>query len=85
MDAFNRGDLDVMLELARRGLRIRLDPKPRAKRGRLPRTEGFKEFVSVQWSMFDEFRVEAHELIPRGNHVVVPTTVRGDRTRRQCP
>ena len=22
--------------------------------------------------MFDDFRLEAHELIPRGNHVVVP-------------
>ena len=32
--------------------------------------------MDEQWSMFDDFRVEAHELIPRGNHVVVPTTVR---------
>jgi hypothetical protein len=26
--------------------------------------------------MFDDFGLEAHELIPRVNHVVVPTTVR---------
>ena len=46
--------------------------------------EGFKEFVDEQWSMFDDFRVEAHELIPRGNHVVVPTTVQR-RAATACP
>ena len=59
MDAFNRGDLDAMLELAGRG-HFEYDwsrsrgPKPR----RLPRPEGFLEFVNEQWSMFDELRVE---------------------------
>jgi uncharacterized protein len=75
MDAFNRGDLDAMLELAGEDFEYDWTRSRGPDAGVYRGPEGFKEFVDEQWSMFDDFRVEAHELIPRGNHVVVPTTV----------
>ena len=64
IDAFNRRDMEAMLEQAdenfeydwSRSLGLYAD----VYRG----PEGFKRFVDEQWSMFDDFRVEAHELIP---------------------
>jgi ketosteroid isomerase-like protein len=76
MDAFNRGDLDAMLELAGEDFEYDWSRSRGPNAGVHRGPEGFREFVKEQWSMFDDFRVEAHELIPRGNHVVVPTTVR---------
>jgi ketosteroid isomerase-like protein len=76
MDAFNRGDLEAMLELAGEDFEYDWTRSRGPNAGVYRGPAGFREFVSEQWSMFDDFRVEAHELIPRGNHVVVPTTVR---------
>ena len=84
IDAFNRRDMEAMLEQAdenfeydwTRSLGLYAD----VYRG----PEGFKKFVDEQWSMFDDFRLEAHELIPRGNHVVVPCTVYATRPRRRA-
>jgi steroid delta-isomerase-like uncharacterized protein len=76
MDAFNRRDMDAMLALAGDDFVYDWTRSRGPNAGVYRGPEGFKEFVDEQWSMFDEFRVEAHELIPRGNHVVVPTTVR---------
>jgi ketosteroid isomerase-like protein len=76
MEAFNRRDIGALADLA--GPNFEYDwtrsigPLAGVYRGR----EGFMEFVHEQWSMFDEFSVEASEYIPRGNHVVVPTKVR---------
>lgn len=75
MDAFNRGDLDAMLELAGEDFEYDWTRSRGPNAGIYRGPEGFKEFVSEQWSMFDDFRVEAHELIPCGDHVIVPTTV----------
>jgi ketosteroid isomerase-like protein len=85
IEAFNRGDMQAMLKLGyaeefeydwSRGM----GPNRGIYRG----IEGFMEFVNDQWSTFDEVRLEAHEFIPRGNHVVVTTTVHG-RGRHGVP
>ena len=39
--------------------------------------EAFMEFINDQWSTFESVTLEAHDFIPRGNHVVVPTTTHG--------
>jgi ketosteroid isomerase-like protein len=76
IDAFNRRDMEAMLEQATedfeydwtrsRGLYAKVYRGP----------EGFKEFVNEQWTMFDDFRIEVHEMIPRGDrYVVVPGAV----------
>ncbi len=76
IEAFNRRDMDVMLELA--GDDFEYDwtrsrgPNAAVYRG----TDGFQEFVNEQWEVFDEFRVEPHEFVPCGDrHVLVTTTV----------
>jgi ketosteroid isomerase-like protein len=76
VDAFNRGDMEAMLEAAHEDFEYDWTRSRSPNAGVYRGPEGFKEFVNEQWSMFDDFRVEAHELIPCGNnHVVVPTTV----------
>jgi ketosteroid isomerase-like protein len=77
IDAFNRRDVDALLKLAdddfvydwTRSLGL----LPGIYRG----PEGFLEFVRDQWSTFDDFQVEAHDIIPRGRHVVATVTVHG--------
>jgi ketosteroid isomerase-like protein len=85
IDAFNRGDLDAMLELSRaedfvydwsRGLG--------PNRGIYEGAGGFREFVHDQWSTFEDVRVEVHEIVPRGRHVIVTTTTHG-RGRQGIP
>jgi ketosteroid isomerase-like protein len=76
IDAFNRGDVEAMLELGdakdfEYDWSRSLGPNSGVYRG----MEGFMEFVSDQWSTFDDVRLEAHEFISRGGHVVVTTTV----------
>ena len=77
IDAFNRRDLDAMIELAGDDFEYdwsrSLGPNAGVYRG----TDGFFEFVSDQWAMFEDVRLDVHEYIPRGNHVVVTATVHG--------
>ena len=65
IDAFNRRDTEAMLDHADEELRVRLVPgawafTPMSTEDR----RASKKFVDEQWSMFDDFRVEAHELNP---------------------
>ena len=85
IDAFNRRDLDGILQIDiaddfvydwSRGL----GPNSGIYRG----TEGFREFVNDQWSTFEEVRVEVHEMVPRGRHVIVTATTHG-RGRQGIP
>jgi ketosteroid isomerase-like protein len=76
IDAFNRGDLEAMLEQATEDFEYdwtrSMGLYAEVYRG----PEGFERFVDEQWSMFDDFRVEPHEMIPRGErYVVVPCAV----------
>jgi ketosteroid isomerase-like protein len=78
IEAFNTGDFETMLELGRAE-----DFEYDWTRSRGPNSgiyrgvEGLREFVQDQWSTFEEVTLEAHEFIPRGNHVVVTATTHG--------
>jgi ketosteroid isomerase-like protein len=75
IDAFNRGDLEWLLE------RIDDDfvfdwtrsrgPLAGIYRGR----DGLAEFLREQWETFESFVMEPTEFIDRGRYVVVPNTV----------
>ncbi len=77
IDAFNRRDMEAMLELAGDGFVYdwsrSLGPNANVYRG----TEGLQEFAHEQWEVFEEFQVEPLEFVPCGDrHVVVTTIVR---------
>jgi ketosteroid isomerase-like protein len=77
IDAFNRRDIDEMLSLAGDDFEYDWSRSRGPNRGVYKGPEGFFEFLGDQWEMFDPFELEADEFISRGNHVVVPNTVRG--------
>ena len=74
IDAFNRGDVDAMLALAGEDFEYDWSRSLGPNRGIYKGPEGFMEFINEQWSVFDDFKLEAHEFIARGQHVVVPMT-----------
>jgi ketosteroid isomerase-like protein len=84
IDAFNRRDIDAMIELAGDDFEYDWSRSRGPNAGIFHGTDGFFEFVSDQWSMFDEVRLDVHEYIPRGNHVVATATVHG-RGRQGVP
>jgi ketosteroid isomerase-like protein len=75
IDAFNRGDLEWLLE------RIDDDFEFDWTRSRGPLAglyrgrDGLAEFLRDQWETFESFVMEPSEFIERGQHVVVPNTV----------
>jgi ketosteroid isomerase-like protein len=78
IDAFNRGDLEAMLKLGYADEFVydwsrSMGPNRGIYRG----VEGFMEFINDQWSTFESVTLEAHDFIPRGDYVVVPTTTHG--------
>jgi ketosteroid isomerase-like protein len=75
IDAFNRGDREAMLELGGEDFEYDWTRSIGPNRGIYRGREGFADFVDDQWSTFDEVRLDVHEYIPRGNHVVVVATV----------
>ena len=79
IEAFNRGDFDAILQLGGAAEDFEYDwSRSRGpNRGIYRGAEGLKEFISDQWSTFEKVTLEAHEYIPRGNHVIVTTTTHG--------
>ena len=78
IDAFNRRDVEALTALGNAAdFEYDWSRSMAPNRGVYRGLEGFLEFVHDQWSMFDEVRSEPHEFIPRGPHVVVPTTTHG--------
>ena len=75
LDAFNRGDLEWLLE------RIDDDFEFDWSRSRSPLAgvyrgrDGLAEFLREQWETFESFHREATDFIDRGHQVVVPHTV----------
>jgi len=84
VDAFNRQDADAMLALGHDDFVFDWSRSMAPNRGIYRGTRGFLEFAEEQWDMFSEMEIEPEELIPRGNHVVVPITVRA-RGRGDIP
>ena len=77
IDAFNRRDADAMRALAGDDFEYDWTRSMGPDRGVFKGPDGFLEFMNAQWEMFDPLVLEADDFIPRGNHVVVPTTIRG--------
>ena len=78
IDAFNKGDMEAMLKIGYAEEFVydwtrSMGPNRGIYRG----VEGFMEFIHDQWSTFESVTLEAHDFIPRGDHVVVPTTTHG--------
>ena len=78
IEAFNNGDLEAMLKIGYADEFVydwtrSMGPNRGIYRG----VEGFMEFIHDQWSTFESVTLEAHDFIPRGDHVVVPTTTHG--------
>jgi ketosteroid isomerase-like protein len=77
IEAFNAHDLDAMRALASEDFEYDWTRSIGPQRGVYRGQDGFLEFAEDQWSMFDEVRLEVHELIPCGDHVVVRSTTHG--------
>jgi ketosteroid isomerase-like protein len=78
IDAFNRGDIEAMLKIGyAEEFEYDWSRSMGPARGIYRGADGFMEFVNDQWSTFESVTLEAHAFIPRGNHVVVPTTTYG--------
>jgi ketosteroid isomerase-like protein len=84
VDAFNRRDVDAMMALGHDDFVYDWSRSMAPNRGIYRGPQGFIEFAEEQWDMFSEIQIEPQELIPRGNHVVVPITVRA-RGRDDIP
>jgi ketosteroid isomerase-like protein len=74
IDAYNRGDLDAVLKEASPDLEIDLSRAVGPQHGvfRLDQIERFADEFSEAW---ESVRLEPHEFIEAGDHVVVPWTV----------
>jgi steroid delta-isomerase-like uncharacterized protein len=77
IDAFNRGDVDAMRELGGDDFVYDWSRSIAPNRGIYRGQDGFMDFVNEQWKMFDDVRLDVHEYIARGQHVVVTATVHG--------
>jgi ketosteroid isomerase-like protein len=78
IDAFNKGDMEAMLKIGYAEEFVydwsrSMGPNRGIYRG----VEGFMEFIHDQWSTFESVTLEAHDFIPNGDYVVVPTTTHG--------
>jgi ketosteroid isomerase-like protein len=76
IDAFNRRDVDAMRALGDEDFVYDWSRSRGPIQGVYRGPEGFMEFAHEQWDMFSEMEIEPQELIPRGDHVVVPISVR---------
>jgi ketosteroid isomerase-like protein len=75
VDAFNRGDLEWLLEHIDDDFQFdwtrSRGPLAAVYRG----PDGLTEFLREQWETFETFVMKPSEFIDRGRHVVVPNTV----------
>jgi len=76
IEAFNRRDVGAMRALGGDDFEYDWSRSMGPNQGVYRGPDGFMEFAHEQWDMFSEMHIEPQELIPRGNHVVVPITVR---------
>jgi ketosteroid isomerase-like protein len=84
IDAFNRRDVEALTELADDDFEYDWSRSRGPTAGVFRGADGFFEYVNDQWEMFEDFHLEVHEYIPRGNHVVIWATISG-RGRQGVP
>jgi ketosteroid isomerase-like protein len=78
IEAFNRGDMEAMLKIGyAEKFEYDWSRSMGPNRGIYRGVEGFMEFIHDQWSTFESVTLEAHDFIPRGDYVAVPTTTHG--------
>ena len=76
IDAFNRRDREALYELITDDFEYDWTRSDSPMRGIHRGRAGLDRVLDEQWEMFEDFELIPHEFIPRGNHVVVPSTVR---------
>jgi ketosteroid isomerase-like protein len=76
LDAFNQGEREALHKLISHDFEYDWTRSEGPMHGIYRGHEGLDRVLDEQWEIFDEFEVTAAEFIPRGNHVVVPNTVR---------
>ena len=76
-EAFNRGDIDGVVELLAPGFEYVASGLVPGVGGVYRGSEGLRGFVETFWAEFDDPRIEVHELIDAGERVVASTTMRG--------
>ncbi|HEX6583491.1 MAG TPA: nuclear transport factor 2 family protein [Thermoleophilaceae bacterium] len=75
VDAFNRGDLDWLLEHINDDFELDWTRSSGPLAGIYRGRDGLTEFLREQWETFESFVMVPSEFIDRGRHVVVPNTV----------
>jgi ketosteroid isomerase-like protein len=75
IDAYNRRDLDALLEHAASDFVFDLSRAIGPQRGILNLDE-FRSWVEDMWSTFESHRFEPHDFHEAGDQVVVPVTAR---------
>jgi ketosteroid isomerase-like protein len=73
IDAYNRRDMDTLLERIASDFVFDRSRSISPERGILT-LDQFRSWVEDTWATFEVFRFEAHEFIEAGDHVVVPVT-----------
>lgn len=76
IDAFNRADREALHALVSEDFVYDWSRSKGPMKGIYHGREGLDYVLDEQWQIFEEFSMEAHEFIARGNHVVVSNTVR---------
>ena len=76
IEAFNRGDINWLLERIDGDFVFDWSRSRSPLRGVYRGADGVAGFLREQWNSFEEFVIEPREFIDRGRHVVVPLTLR---------
>ena len=87
IEAFNRGDLEWLMERIDEDFEFDWTRSRGPLAGLYRGPEGLAEFVREQWDTFETFHMEPLEFIDRGRFVVVPNRVsaQGRRSPRSRP
>ena len=71
-EAFNRGDIDGVLEVLAPDFEYVATGAVPGVAGVYRGTAGFRQFAEAFWAEFDDPRIDVHELIDAGDQVLEP-------------
>ena len=71
LEAINRGDLDAVMELVDAEVKAYI-PTEMANEGTYRGSAEFRQMVEAWLEPWEEYRVEPHEFVERGDQIVVP-------------